>query len=151
MLHKCIMKASNNQVFLEYVQIKVMGRLAILATHCPANMKKDDIFTLKLRGANIFCADEKDEKSASSFLIVLLNSIESWAQKHQIDKKTGKTSIFKQIHSELIRKGYCFPSAWTVYKNGSSMTEFRRFGSASPMRNPLLEAYKAVLPCNAEN
>ena len=79
LLHKCIMKAGNNQVFLEYVQIKVMGRLAILATHCPASMKKDDIFTLKIRGANIFSTDEKDEKSASSFLVVLLNSIEEWA------------------------------------------------------------------------
>ena len=35
LLHKCIMKATNNPVFIDYVQITIMGRLAILATFCP--------------------------------------------------------------------------------------------------------------------
>ena len=83
------MRAGNNQIFLEYVQIKLMGRLAILSTYCPVNFRKDDIFTLKVRGAHIFNSDEKDEKSASDFLVVLLNSIEEWAIKHHIDKTSG--------------------------------------------------------------
>ena len=67
-----------------------MGRFAILATHCPPGLNKDDIFTLKNRGANIFHTDEKDEKSASDFLVVLLNSIEQWATLHQKDQHTGE-------------------------------------------------------------
>ena len=110
------MRAGNNQIFLEYVQIKLMGRLAILSTYCPVNLGKDDIFTLKIRGAHIFNTDEKDEKSASDFLVVLLNSIEEWAIKHHIDKTSGQQSIFNQIYQELIRKGYCFPSAWRTHR-----------------------------------
>ena len=70
------MKAGNNPEFLSYVQKKIMERLTILAAYCPKEMKIDDILNLKNRGAHIFLPDERDEKSASDFLVVLLNSIE---------------------------------------------------------------------------
>ena len=57
--------------------------------------------------------------------MVLLNSIEEWGSKHQIDKKTGKKTIFAQLYDELKEKGYCFPSAWKIIN-------LRRFGSADP-------------------
>ena len=80
-----MLKASNNPDFLAYVQKKIMERLAILCTHCPKDKRIDDILTLKNRGANIFLPDEKDEKSASDFLVVLLSCIEKWAQLHPVD------------------------------------------------------------------
>ena len=120
MLNKCILKSQNNPEFLSYVQKKIMERLAILATHCPKDKRLDDILTLKTRGANIFLPDEKDEKSASDFLVVLLNSIEQWAITFKKDKRTGEETAFRKIYSELLAKGISFPSELKKYKQPKS-------------------------------
>ena len=52
-----------------------MERLTILAQYCPRQMPPSDYTNLRQRGEFIFMADEKDTVSASSFLIVLLDSI----------------------------------------------------------------------------
>ena len=58
--------------------------------------------------------------------------------------------MFAQFYDELKRKGYCFPSAWKTRKDNNNNNVIRRFGSASPSRNPILETYKAVLPKNSK-
>ena len=87
-----------------------MERLGILAAHCPKDRKHDDIHTLKTRGANIFLPDEKDEKSASDFLVVLLHSIEQWALMYHRDPRTGEETVFRKVYSELLVKRISFPS-----------------------------------------
>lgn len=55
-------------------------------------------------------ADEKDTVSASSFLIVLLDSIERWALKYQTDSLNGQITIFWKSYQELLGKNVSFPS-----------------------------------------
>lgn len=38
--------------------------------------------------------DEKDRKSAASFLIVLLECLEKWAERYKKDSKTGDPTQF---------------------------------------------------------
>ena len=92
-----------------------MKRLGFLAAHCPKNQKRDDIFN---RGANIFHRNEKDVKSASKFLLVLLNSIETWATLYSQDRITGEETIFWQVYKDLRSKQCSFPSEQKGYEGG---------------------------------
>ena len=58
LLDKCIMQSSQNDVFLEYVQNKIMDRLSIMASHCPRDMKVGDVTNFQRRGEFIFGPDE---------------------------------------------------------------------------------------------
>ena len=94
LLNKTVVKAETNPEFLRYVQRKVMDRLTIFAQYCPKGMSVRDFSNLRSRGEHIFVSDEKDTRSASSFLIVLLDSIERWAHRYQTDPRTGEVSVF---------------------------------------------------------
>ena len=125
------MKAGNNPEFLSYVQKKIMERLTILAAYCPKEMKIDDILNLKNRGAHIFLPDERDEKSASDFLVVLLNSIEQWAITYKKDSRTGEETLFRKAYSELLVKGVSFPSELKKYKQPLKTTKNERSSSGN--------------------
>ena len=71
-----------------------MERLTIFAQYCPKGNDPSDFTNLRTRGEYIFMSDEKDTKSACSFLIVLLDSIERWGKKYQLDSRTGENTIF---------------------------------------------------------
>jgi len=79
---------------LQYVQKKILQRLTIFAKYCPKDSKVDDCNNLMTRGETIFMQDEKDRKSAASFLIVLLECLEKWAERYKKDSKTGDPTQF---------------------------------------------------------
>ncbi len=90
LLNKAVMSAEANPEFLKYTQKKIVKRLAILAMYCPKGMRVDDFDNLLTRGECIFLVDESDKKSASAFLIVLLDCMEKWGQKFKKDIQTGE-------------------------------------------------------------
>lgn len=65
-----------NLEFNKWVEKKILKRLAIYAEH---NKEKNSGGDMMTKGELIFTSDEKDKKSAASFLIVLLDCIEKWA------------------------------------------------------------------------
>jgi hypothetical protein len=69
-----------------------LKRLTILALYCPKDHKLNDPIGLLTRGEVIFMADEPDKKSASHFLIVLLDCIEKWSTKFPVNSQTGEKS-----------------------------------------------------------
>jgi len=85
LLNKAVMCSDSNQQFLAYVQKKILKRLTLLAFYCPKGQKVGDPTGLLTRGELIFLSDEPDKKSASHFLIVLLDCIEKWSLKHPIN------------------------------------------------------------------
>jgi hypothetical protein len=109
LLNKAICKSETNPDFLIYAQKKVMARLTIFACFCPKGKSPADLTNLRTRGENIFLSDESDKKSASSFLIVLLDCLERWAKKYAKDHRTGETTIFYKSHQELLSKKISFP------------------------------------------
>lgn len=80
LLNKAILKSDTNLDFIKYVQKKIMDRLAILALYCPREMNPSDAANLKQRGAHIFGLDERDVNQSATFLILLLDCVEKWAQ-----------------------------------------------------------------------
>ena len=61
-----------NKELAKYVEKKTLKRLTIFAEFNKGG-------ELSIRGEYIFGVDEKDRKSAATFLILLLDCIEKWA------------------------------------------------------------------------
>lgn len=65
-----------NIEFNKWVEKKILKRLTIFAEF---NKERSSAGELLTKGENVFANDEKDRRSASTFLIVLLDCIEKWA------------------------------------------------------------------------
>ena len=84
-----------------------------------ANSAKPTASELMIRGENIFGAQEKDTKTSATFLIILLNCIEKWAQIEYGQPGSGcaeNTSnySFKGVYKELKRINITFPSSFNL-------------------------------------
>lgn len=86
-----------------------MDRLTIMGEFCPRG-KRNDIQGIVTRGEFIFSNSETDKKNAAAFLIILLDSVERWAQLYP-KEANGNYSIFLRSFQTLREKGVTFPSA----------------------------------------
>lgn len=98
MLNKCIAKQGENKEFVRYVEKKILARLAIFAQHNKEKIEEQD---LAFKGEFIFSEKEKDRRSAASFMILLLDSIERWARIEPYSADSRNPSEFTKTFQTL--------------------------------------------------
>jgi hypothetical protein len=101
-------KQGENKEFVRYVEKKIIARLSIFAQHNKEKVEEQD---LPFKGEFIFSDKEKDRRSASAFLILLLDCIERWATRVEPYSSDYKgPSEFTKTFQSLVQRRVLFPS-----------------------------------------
>jgi hypothetical protein len=104
-LNKCFTK--DNKEFNRYIEKKILTRLGIFAQHNKEKVEESD---LVYKGESIFSVSEKDRRSASAFLVLLLDCLERWATKEPLSEDGKSESTFVKTYKILQQKKILFPS-----------------------------------------
>ena len=105
LLNKCVEARCNE--FNRYVEKKILKRLLIFAEHNKDRNSPNDLLS---KGETIFSHDEKDKTNACVFLIVLLDSIEKWANICPLADNNRSPSDFAKGYQKLKSYKILFPS-----------------------------------------
>lgn len=105
LLNKCFHK--RNKEFNKWVDKKIMERLVILAQH---NKHKNSELEITTKGESVFSDKETDKKSASAFLVLLLECMEQWSKIQPLGDDNKTPSNFVKQYVALQQKKILFPS-----------------------------------------